>query len=186
MTSVCPNIDFVKESLTLQWITRKRDVVMWICWLSRYVAELIFLMTWWPPKGPNWGPPVSPQMGQLGAGSPPLTTTPAPTYHLLFSHLTTLLPSRSAVRGKVSYICIHCCLVAQSSHPERVFRNWSLPQWWLPQGLEFFNFPYWLLPGLLTPWSDLSTGGLCQPKAFLKFCLTIGICWIAGNFYAQS
>ena len=28
VTSVCLNIDFVKESLTLQWITRKRDVVM--------------------------------------------------------------------------------------------------------------------------------------------------------------
>ena len=84
-----------------------------------------------------------------------------------------------------AYICIYCWWHGFAAR-KRVFRNWPLPQWWLPQGLEFLNFPYWLLQGVLTLRSDLSTGGLCQPKAVLKFCPTIGPYWIAGNFYVQN
>ena len=140
---------------------------------------------WWhddPPKDPIEGRQWPPN-GPIGREPAP-HLQPLTTYFSLW-HLTTLLPSTWEFRVKVCYVCIYCWWHAFPAQ-KKVFRNWPLPQWWLPQGLEFLNFPYWLLQGVLTLRSDLSTGGLCQPKAVLKFCPTIGTCGIAGNFYVQS
>ena len=126
-----------------------------MCWLSWYVAAERWSSWWhddppkdpilgrqWPPKWANWDPPA-----------PHLQLTHRSTYHLLFPHLTSLpsLLPPIQLRGKDSFTFAN--IVGGIVQPEKS-GNWSLAQWWLPQGLEFLNFPYWLLPGVLTLWSD--------------------------------
>ena len=111
-----------------------------------------------------------PPNGPIGRRQPP-TYTATPPPHL---PLTFLSPNYHHILFKLfcwedNWLYSHICSISVAcSSRVKKSENWSLPQWWLPQGLEFLNFLYWLLQGILTLWSDLSTGGLCRPKAALS------------------
>ena len=109
-----------------------------------------------PPNGP-----IGRRQPPTYAATPPPhlpLTFPSPNYHHILFKLFC---------WEDNWLYSHICSILLQQEKSE---NWSLPQWWLPQGLEFLNFLYWLLQRVLTLWSDLSTGGLWRPKAaVLKF-----------------
>ena len=82
-------------------IRSKRDIdVLFVLY-----GMLHWWSSWWhddPPKDPISGRQWPPKWANWKAGSPPLTSTSTPTYHLLFPNLTTLHSSRWELKGKVS------------------------------------------------------------------------------------